>query len=245
MVRFTRFHSAAALCLSVTLASLTLTACAPATTTAMTSAASGTAVASIPNAIDIPATGETRAALVIYPGANVAPEAYRWLGEALAGRGIRTVIVRFPLNLAVLEPNRAGRVIKALGLPAGRIFLAGHSLGGAMAAQFLAGQGAGQVAGLILMGAYPAGNVSLHGQPLLAVLDLAAQNDGLSTLPEVQSSLPRLPEKTRLVVLPGAVHADFGRYGEQKGDGLRVTAREVTEAAIIGEVAGFIEGVAR
>lgn len=228
---------------AVALASPALTGCAPASTTGMTTDAAATP-APIPNAIDIPATGETRAALVIYPGANVAPDAYRWLGEALAGRGIRTVIVRFPLNLAVLEPNRASGVIQALGLPAGRVFLAGHSLGGAMAAQFLAGQGAGQVAGLILLGAYPAGNVSLRGQAL-AVLNLAAQNDGLSTLPEVQSSLPRLPESTRLVVLPGAVHADFGRYGEQRGDGQRSTAREVTEAAIVGEVAGFIEGAAR
>lgn len=234
----------AALC-SLALASLALTGCAPATTTGMNAdTAAPSTPAPIPNAIDIPATGETRAALIIYPGAAVAPEAYRWLGETLASRGIRTVIVRFPLNLAVLEPNRAGGVIPALGLPTGRVFLAGHSLGGAMAAQYLAGPGAGKVAGLILLGAYPAGNVSLRGQTL-TVLNLAAQNDGLSTLGEVQSSLPRLPESTRLVVLPGAVHADFGRYGEQRGDGQRATAREVTEAAIVGEVAGFIEATAR
>ncbi len=224
---------------------LCLAACVPAAQPAAAQAQAtqatvlgSTQAVSLNNAVTVPAQGERRATLIVYSGGKVKPEAYRYLGEALASSGIQTVIMGFPQDLAIFAPNRADEVLAAL--PAGEpVYLAGHSLGGVTAAQYLETH-RGRVSGLILLGSYPAENVTLLDQPLLRVLDLLAENDGLSTPAKVEGGLARLPENTQLVRLPGAVHAFFGRYGEQAGDGVPSASREATEALIAAAVRTFM-----
>ena len=218
--------------------SLLLGACAPTAVSPVSVIGPMQSVA-LPNAVTVAAQGVRRATLIVYSGGKVKPEAYRYLGEALAPSGIQTVIVGFPQDLAIFAPNRADEVLAAL--PAGeKVYLAGHSLGGAVAAQYIENH-PGRVSGLILLGAYPAPNVSLRDQPL-RVLDVLAENDGLSTPKEVEDGLKRLPEQTELVRLPGAVHAYFGRYGVQKGDGQPTATRQATEALIVNAVRAFVLG---
>ncbi|EYB69817.1 hypothetical protein DEIPH_ctg001orf0028 [Deinococcus phoenicis] len=111
--------------------------------------------------IDIrPRNGMADILLILYPGGLVRPQAYEWLGKALAARGVQTVIPVFPLDLAVLGANRAEGLIARFG-PGKRVVIAGHSLGGVMAAQYAARHPA-QLSGLILLAAYPAENVDLR-----------------------------------------------------------------------------------
>ncbi|WP_264777304.1 alpha/beta hydrolase [Deinococcus aetherius] len=188
--------------------------------------------------IDIAPVGtEADTLLILYPGGLVRPQAYEWIGRALAGRGVRTVIPVFPLDLAVLSVNRADALIGRFGAGK-RVFLAGHSLGGAMAAGYAARHG-DQLSGLILMGAYPPNNVSLRDSRL-RVLSLLAERDGVASPGEVRGGLERLPPGTQLTVLPGAVHAFFGRYGPQRGDGLPTVERATTEAQIVQAVGDFL-----
>ena len=190
--------------------------------------------------IDIrPTTGRAATLLIIYPGGLVRPQAYQWLGTALAPASVETVIVRFPLDLAVTGVGRADDVIAryAQGRP---VYLAGHSLGGAMAAQYLSGAAAGKVTGLILMGAYPAGNVSLKAQTSLRVLDLLGEHDMVADASDVRGGLAGLPASTKLVTIEGSVHAFFGRYGPQKGDGVPTVSRADAEAQIVREVLTFL-----
>ena len=191
--------------------------------------------------IDIrPTTGRAATLLIIYPGGLVRPQAYQWLGTALAPAGIETVIVRFPFDLAVTDVGRADDVIAryAQGRP---VVLAGHSLGGAMAAQYLSGAAAGKVRGLILMGAYPAGNVSLKSQTSLKVLSLLAEHDMVAEASDVKGGLTRLPTSAKLVTVRGSVHAFFGRYGPQAGDGVPTVSRADAEAQIVREVLTFLQ----
>ena len=193
--------------------------------------------------IDVrPVDGKAGTLLVVYPGGLVRPQAYQWLGTALATSGIETVIVRFPLDLAVTGIGRADAVIAryARGRP---VYLAGHSLGGAMAAQYLSGK-PDKVKGLILMGAYPAGNVNLKSQTALRVLDLMGEHDMVAKASDVKGGLARLPENTRLVNVKGSVHAFFGRYGPQKGDGVPTVTHAQAEAQIVQSVRSFIAGPA-
>ena len=225
---------------------LLLGACAPRTAASVQIPITARPI--IPNAITVAAQanlqGRRLATLIIYPGARVRAEAYRWLGEALSPFGIQTVIVRFPLDLALLSPNRADDVLA--GLPVGeQVYLAGHSLGGVSAARYARDHAnpnqQKRITGLILMGSYPADDVSLRDSPV-KVLDLLAELDGLSTPAKVEAGLSRLPASTRLVRLPGAVHAYFGRYGPQKGDGTPTASREATEALIVQSVRAFMLG---
>ncbi|WP_216360338.1 alpha/beta fold hydrolase [Deinococcus indicus] len=191
--------------------------------------------------IDIrPAQGEADTLLVFYPGGLVRPQAYEWLGRALADQGVQTVIPAFPLDLAVTGIGRADGLIAQYG-QGKRVVIAGHSLGGAMAAQYAANN-PDALAGLILMAAYPAGNVSLKDRTL-PVLSLLAERDGVAAPDDVRGGLDRLPSGTTLTVIPGAVHSFFGRYGPQKGDGLPTVTHAQAEEEILNAVQDFLTGL--
>lgn len=192
-----------------------------------------------------PADGGADILLVLYPGALVRPHAYTWLGVALAPVGVRTLIPTMPLDLAVLGRDRAGALIERQRQDERRVVVAGHSLGGAMAAAWLRrsdGVAEGSADGLILMGAYPARGDDLSDLGL-ATLVLAAEHDELATLREVEAGMARLPERAGMEIVDGAVHAFFGRYGPQRGDGLPTVTRARAEAEIAGAVEAFLTGV--
>ncbi|MFC4453492.1 alpha/beta hydrolase [Deinococcus sonorensis] len=187
--------------------------------------------------LDIKPGGAATTLLVYYPGGLVRPQAYEWLGRALAADGVQTVIPVFPLDLAVTGINRADALIRKFG--AGKtVVIAGHSLGGAMAAQYARGH-RDQLSGMILMGAYPAGNVNLK-ESRLPVLSLLAEQDGVAEPADVRDGLNRLPASAQLTVIPGAVHSFFGRYGAQRGDGLPTVTRAAAEAGILRAVRAFL-----
>jgi hypothetical protein len=189
--------------------------------------------------IDIrPSSGEANTLLILYPGGLVRPQAYEWIGRALTTHGVQTVIPVFPLDLAVTGINRAGGLIAQYG-QGKRVVIAGHSLGGAMAAQYAAGH-TDQLAGMILMAAYPAGNVTLKGKTL-PTLSLLAEKDGVADPQAVRGGLERLPDGTTLTVIPGAVHAFFGRYGPQKGDGVPTVTHGQAETSILAAITAFLD----
>ena len=57
-----------------------------------------------------PADGEARVAFVLYPGGLVRPQAYEWIGHALAAHGVRTLIPEMPLDLAQQLADAAHQV---------------------------------------------------------------------------------------------------------------------------------------
>lgn len=188
-----------------------------------------------------PADGGADVLLILYPGGLVRPHAYAWIGVALAPVGIRTLVPTMPLDLAVLGRDRADRLIDGKRDGEALVVVGGHSLGGAMAASWVA-RAPDRADGLILMGAYPAGGDDLSGTDL-PTLVLAAEHDGLATLAEVEEGLARLPPSAGLEVVGGAVHAFFGRYGPQRGDGLPRVPRATAEAEIAGAVEAFLAGL--
>lgn len=178
---------------------------------------------------------------VLYPGGLVRPQAYEWLGRALAGRGVHTVIPEFPVDLAVLDAGRAQRLVDhyAAGRP---VVVGGHSLGGAMAAAW-ASDHPEAVAGLVLLAAYPPDGDDLTAAGFPAVV-LQAEHDLVADADAVRGGLDRLPAGTDLVVVEGAVHSFFGRYGPQAGDGIPTVSRAEAEASIVAALTDFLGRVA-
>ncbi|GGJ40158.1 alpha/beta hydrolase [Deinococcus roseus] len=187
--------------------------------------------------LDIAPTGPVRNMLIFYPGGLVRPQAYEWLGVALSSSGTRTIIPVFPLDLAVTDKNRAAKLLTGL-KPDVPVLLGGHSLGGAMVSSFLAGRPEG-IAGLILMAAYPPKGDDLSTLNI-PVLTLAAENDGLAKQQDIDESLKQLPSNTQKTVVEGSVHAFFGRYGPQQGDGLPTVTRDQAEQQILAAIQGFL-----
>lgn len=183
-----------------------------------------------------PTDAAPRVAFVLYPGALVRPQAYEWLGRALAAEGVVTLIPEFAFDLPVTDPGRAASVAGTLapGLP--RV-VGGHSLGGAMAAQYAADH-PDAVAGLVLLAAYPPDAVDLSGAAFPAV-SLLAEHDGVAQAEKVTDGVRRLPAGTELVVVEGAVHSFFGRCGPQAGDGVPTVPRATAETRIVATLDAF------
>lgn len=184
---------------------------------------------------------ESELLVVVYPGGLVRPQAYEWLARAIAAKGHVTVIPEFSFDLAVTGVARADALAARYGAGK-RLVLAGHSLGGAMAAQYTADRGragSGVPAGLVLLAAYPAAGADLSGLDV-DVLSLTAEHDGVVNAAALAEAWARLPSDTVRVSVTGAVHAFFGRYGPQSGDGVPTVARATAEAQVVASVIAFL-----
>jgi hypothetical protein len=177
-----------------------------------------------------PANQDPTVGLILYPGGRVDPRAYAPTARALAEEGHLVVIVPMPLNLAFFAPGRAAEVMAAFpGIESWAV--GGHSLGGAMAANF-AFSNPEAVRGLLLWAAYPAAGNDLSGYQL-AASSIYGTRDGLATPEEIDSSRSLLPPDTGWTAVEGGNHAQFGWYGPQPGDGQATISREEQGAQIV------------
>ncbi len=149
--------------------------------------------------------------IIFYPGGKVEVNAYMTLMEYCAQEGILCVLMPMPFNLAVLAPDAAAAIPEQLP-EVEQWYMAGHSLGGSMAASFASETD--WVEGLILLAAYSTEDVT-H----LPVLSIYGSEDGVLNLEKYEKYRSNLPADCVEVILEGGNHGYFGVYGEQKGDG--------------------------
>ncbi len=181
---------------------------------------------------------------IFYPGGRVDARSYAPAARAIAEQGYLAVIVPMPFNLAVTNAAAADKVIAAHPEIV-RWAIGGHSLGGAMAANYVYTH-PDAVQGLVLWAAYPAGNNSLAGRRL-PVVSIYATADGLATEEKIAASRPLLPAETRFLAIEGGNHAGFGWYGPQSGDGQAMITRAEQQAQVVGatvQLLGALDGTA-
>lgn len=187
-----------------------------------------------------PASGQPRTGLIFYPGGRVDYRSYAPAAKDIAAQGFLVVIVPMPLNLAVFGAGRAADVIAAYP-DVQRWAAGGHSLGGAMAAQF-AFQHPGAVQGLVLWAAYPAENSSLAASDV-AVISIFASEDGLATRDKIDASRSLLPASARFEEVQGGNHAQFGWYGPQSGDGQAAIRPLDQQAQVVAATVDFLRSM--
>jgi len=178
--------------------------------------------------------------LILYPGGRVDYRAYTPHARAIASQGFFVAVVPMPLNLAFFGLGRAADVIAAYP-EIDHWAIGGHSLGGAMAAEFVRAN-ANQVDGLVLWASYPGGNNDLSASRL-PVLSVYADNDGLATLADIADSRTRLPADTTFIEISGGNHAGFGWYGDQQGDGQAVLSKTEQQDLIVQATVAFLQTI--
>ena len=151
-------------------------------------------------------------ALVFYPGAKVEERAYAPLCRRLAQAGMDVYLVRMPFRLAFFGANRAEKLVGSGAYE--RWYVGGHSLGGVFAASWAAKHG-DEIDGLVLLASYSAAKVDDGLQTLL----VCGSEDGVLNMERYRESRKNLPADASELVIEGGNHAQFGSYGEQKGDG--------------------------
>lgn len=163
--------------------------------------------------------------VIFYPGGKVEGKAYSPLLLELSQQGINVFLVDMPFNLAVFDIGAADRVMK-LNPTIKTWYLAGHSLGGAMAFSHFASY-EDDYAGIILLAAYP---LSDTDKP---VLILKGSND------EVLD--PSKLNGFDYISIQGGNHAQFGSYGPQAGDGTATITPYQQRTQTIQAILSFIE----
>ncbi len=157
--------------------------------------------------------GATRG-LVFYPGGKVEYTAYIPLMQACAEQGVLCVLVEMPFHLAVLDVNAADGIREEYP-QIEDWYIGGHSLGGSMAAAYLADH-TEDYEGLILLGSYSTADLSSSD---LAVLSVYGSEDNVMNREKYDENKSNLPNDFIEIVIDGGCHAYFGMYGVQDGDG--------------------------
>ena len=158
---------------------------------------------------------------IFYPGGKVEYTAYIPLMQACAEKGILCVLIEMPFNLAVLDINAADGIQKEYP-EIEDWFIGGHSLGGSMAASYLA-DNADDYEGLILLGSYSTADLS---DTDLTVLSVFGSEDKVMNREKYDESKKNLPRDFTEAVIDGGCHAYFGMYGAQDGDGVPTVTNE-------------------
>ena len=168
--------------------------------------------------------------IVIYPGALVEPLSYSYIANELSKEGYLVAIPDVNFNLSITENNKADEFI----LKNNEIkdwYVGGHSMGGVSAA-FYAEEKQDIVRGVIFLGSYPSESTDLSDNNQ-KVLSIYAENDGLTSIDDIEESKKNLPKDAVFIEINGGNHAQFGIYGEQKGDNkAEITTKEQQDKII-------------
>lgn len=200
----------------------------------------GVQVVQTPWLVFSPAGGQGESGLIFYPGGRIDPRSYSPAARRLAEAGFLVVIPPMPLNLAVLDAKAAEEIIGAF--PKVQHWaVGGHSLGGAMAADF-ALKNPDRVQGLVLWASYPASSADLSGLDL-EVVSIYGSRDAVSDRERVEAARAQLPSSTRWVLIEGGNHAQFGWYGDQPGDGVADISRADQQAEVVAATQQLLEAI--
>ena len=147
--------------------------------------------------------------IIFYPGAKVEYTSYLPLFTNLASKGIDCYLVEMPFNLAFFGTNSADEIIKNSSYE--HYFMAGHSLGGAMAGSYV-NSTQNNISGLIYLSSH------LPKEIHVPVLSIRGTNDGVINLTSYNQAKPLMKNNFTEIIINGGNHAQFGYYGFQSGD---------------------------
>ena len=148
--------------------------------------------------------------------------------QRIAKEGYTCFLMQMPFNLAVFDQNAAKRPISEY-KDIDSWYLSGHSLGGAMASIYTS-KNIDKVKGLILLGAYPAADLSEYDVDMISIY---GSEDKILIKDSFEKNKAYGPENSKYVEIKGGNHAYYGNYGEQENDGIpTITAKKQQDLTI-------------
>ena len=166
-------------------------------------------------------------AIIFYPGAKVEYISYLPLLEKIKqSSNVTCILVKMPFNMAIFDQNAADNII-GMFPNIDNWYIAGHSMGGAMASDY-ASKNQDKIKGLILLGAYIYGNYP-------------AENS-LTIYGSFNTSVEEKINYTEnIITIKGGNHAQFGNYGKQKGDPDATISSEEQQNIAVEAIQEFLE----
>ena len=173
--------------------------------------------------------------IIFYPGGLVDYHSYLPLLTCCADKGFACYVVKMPHDFAFMDKRAAGRFVKKHP-EIKNWYVAGHSLGGAMAASYYS-KHSKTFEGLILLASYSTHNISDSDAKVLSIF---GSNDKVLNQESYQKNkrnLPPVGKGLTEIIIEGGNHSQFADYGFQEGDGKaeisseeqqRITAEEIS-----------------
>ncbi len=186
-----------------------------------------------------PATMSPETGIVFYPGAYCDVRGYMPVLKSVAAAGYLIVSPQMPFDFSIFAPNKADEV-RAAHPEIKRWIIAGHSMGGAMAAAYAANN-LDNLDGVIVFDSYPPRSSSLVGATQPILLFERARLDGSRSQKFIDNS-DLYPETADLILIPGAQHMyygsfDGGAYEEEWEPGIE---REAMQKLLIGRTVSWL-----
>ena len=174
--------------------------------------------------------------LIYYPGGLVDPEAYAVTAQGIADSGYLVVIPKMPLNLAFMGINRADG-IRVEYPEINSWVIGGHSLGGAMAAEY-AKNNVNSIDGLIMFASYPANYDDFVDFPI-PILTIIGSNDPGS--PEQEAFYEAISDSATRFIIEGGNHRQYADYNFQKDDGIATISAAEQQDQISAATTQFLD----
>ena len=140
------------------------------------------------------------------------------------------VVPEMPLNIAAFRPNIADKIISAYPRISEWV-ISGHSVGGAMAAQYTSTH-SDVIDGLVIWASYPPDKADLSSLRIPVVLIYGSRETRV-TISSVADRQHLLPEDTIYVRIEGGDHHQFGAYEIDPENHLATISRDVQHTQII------------
>jgi hypothetical protein len=181
---------------------------------------------------------QTDRGLIYYPGGLVEPEAYAVTTQGIADAGYLVIVPKMPLNLAFMGVNRADAIRRDYPEIESWV-IGGHSLGGAMAAEY-AKNNADSLDGLIMFASYPRNNKDYINFSI-PILTIIGSNDPGS--PKQMDFYESAAGSASLFIIEGGNHRQYADYSFQNNDGIASISAEEQQEQIILAVVNFLDSL--
>ncbi len=146
--------------------------------------------------------------IIFLQGALTDPKAYAPLCRKLAESGFTCHLLKSPWRIPSYNYQR---ICGLFNLKQNNYVIGGHSQGGKIASQ-LVYENPDAFKGLFLLGTSHPRDLDLSGQNIPCV-KIYAENDGLASMKEVLQNANKLPADSKLIMIKGGNHSQFGYLG--------------------------------
>ena len=173
-------------------------------------------------------------ALIFYGGAKVEEKSYAPMMSKISHQGIDVFITKMPFRFPLFDSMKAESIYKANNTYK-EVYIMGHSLGGVCASRVL-NNTSHDYKGIIFLASY-------SDKPLdskYEALSIYGSEDKVIDLKAYSNNTSNFPTGYVERVIEGANHANYGYYGNQKGDGTATITREAQIDLTVGYVSEFI-----
>ena len=147
--------------------------------------------------------------IIFFQGGLTDPKSYAPLCRKIAENGYKVHLIKMNWRL---PQNDYNKILSMFEFDKNSFVIGGHSQGGKMAAQFVY-ENPKALKGLFLIGTSHPRDIDLS-KLKIPTIKLYAENDGLASVEEVLENKNKLPENTRLIMIEGGNHSQFGYLGK-------------------------------